>query len=379
MEKRSSIWTLIFGAVAGAAVGVGCAEALREPPDAGLPAPADSGDDDHEADGVWAGAVDTEHFEGETFTHIWGTDDELWILGTPVSAPADAGPIGPGLECGPERFHGATNIVRRRRAETWERLEVPTDVELLSLHGSSASDVWAVGPDATVLQFDGESWRTHDVRSARDLALEAEEPCSEVSLHGVFALGPTDVWVVGYIFPSPSGAGLILHFDGQSWARHPIDAPDTLFAVWASSATDVWTVGASGLVYRWNGTRWERNRPDTEHYLTTVFGLSADDVWAAGNTGVAVHFDGAAWTLKTSSEANASRSALTGNAELGLHALHTVFDASSALQRQSVVRWTGSEWQEQSFTIEVDALLGDLWVTPDSQLWGVGRSVIRFR
>lgn len=376
MEKRSSIWALLFGAAAG----LGCAEALREPPDAGVPAPVDSGDG-RKDDGAWAGALESERFDGEAFTHIWGTEDELWILGGPVTPETEPGPIplGPGLECGPDRFHGATNIIRRRQAASWELLDVPTDVQLLSLHGSDPDDVWAVGPDATVLQFDGESWRTHDVRSARELALEASEPCSEVSLHGVFALGPTDVWVVGYIFPSPSGAGLILHFDGQSWARHPIDAPDTLFAVWASSATDVWTVGASGLVYRYDGTRWERNRPGTEHYLTSVFGISADDVWAAGNTGVAMNFDGAAWTLRAGSEPSSSRSALTGNSELGLHALSGTFDASGALQRQSVVRWTGSDWQEESFTIEADALLNDLWATPDSQLWGVGRSVVRFR
>jgi hypothetical protein len=377
MEKRSSIWVPLL---CSAAAGVGCAEALREPPDAGVPVPVDSGGS-HEGDGAWAGALENQRFDGEAFTHLWGTDDELWILGGPVSAETDAGPIpvGPGLECGPDRFHGATNIIRRRTTDSWEREDVPTDVQLLSLHGSGPRDVWAVGPDATVLQFGGQAWRAHDVRNARDLALEASEPCQEVSLHGVFALGPTDVWVVGYIFPSRSGAGLILHFDGQSWARHPIDAPDTLFAVWASSATDVWTVGASGLVYHWNGTRWERDHPGTEQYLTSVFGLAADDVWAAGNTGVAVQFDGSAWTLRAGSEPNASRSALTGTAELGLHALSTTFDARGSLQRQSVVRWTGADWQEQSFTLDAGALLGDLWATPDGQLWGVGQSVVRFR
>ncbi|MBX3210449.1 MAG: hypothetical protein KF850_00290 [Labilithrix sp.] len=49
-------------------------------------------------------------------------------------------------------------LVHRLPGRVFAREEVPTSVAIHAVHGTSASDVWAVGADATAMHFDGETW-----------------------------------------------------------------------------------------------------------------------------------------------------------------------------------------------------------------------------
>lgn len=325
------------------------------------------------------GAISVDRIEGEVFRQIWGTSDQLWILGGPRSPEPVAVESAVGIQpCPSPNRLPVDNILRRSALDGWEAIQVPESAALTSLHGSDGN-VWMVGLDGSALSFDGATWTDHDVRAASGLEFqEAREPCAEISLHSVFARAPDDVWAVGYIFPSALGPGLILHFDGAAWRRDAIDAPDGLFDIWASSASDAWAVGSSGLVFHFDGERWQRKDGKTPHYLFSVLGTAAGDVWATGNTAVTTRFDGNEWALVEAGKSDASRRALAGNARDGLWALESTSDPSGE-PRQSLVHWDGAAWREATSSAREAAGMGDVWLTPDGQLWGAGEAIVRFR
>lgn len=324
-------------------------------------------------------ALSEESFPGERFYQVWGTDEELWLLGSLVPPPvaAPTAPAGP-LNCGPDRFRADT-LLRRRTTAGFELMPSPATTSLTAIHGTSGDNVWLVGLAGAVFQFDGAVWHEHDIRGAEGLAF-SEEPCWELSLHSVFALSSTDVWVVGYINPHQLGGGLILHYDGVGWKRHLDDIPDSLFDVSATSPSDVWAVGSSGLLYHFDGSSWQRVNGATDQYLFSVHGVAADEVWAVGNGSVATRFDGSTWTLVTPNIGYSESHSLAGTPGQGIFALNVSSDAPDGSNwRQDVQRFDGSGWQQLSHTTERKDALEDLFMTPSGQLWGVGARVIRFR
>lgn len=325
--------------------------------------------------------VAEESFPGETFSRVWGTDDELWLLGAPVPPPVEApsmpGPIPPLANCAPNRYDAKT-LLRRKRAGAFELMQSPASTSLTGLHGSDPQNVWLVGLSGAVFQFDGVSWREHDIRSAEGLDF-IDEPCWEISLSSVFAIGPNDVWVVGYIYPSPGGGGLILHYDGVQWKRYLHDVPDGLFDIWAASVTDAWAAGSSGLLYHYDGNTWQRVRSATEQYLYTLHGFAANDVWGAGNGAVVMRFDGAGWSEVSPFVGYAEKTTLTGTPAQGVWALSHTSSPEGKAWRQEVQHWDGANWQATAYSTERDDELADLFMTPGGQLWGVGSRVIRFR
>jgi hypothetical protein len=180
------------------------------------PVPADAGNGSTDAgsgstEDTWEGAVSKVVFEGEVFSNIWAADGALWAAGfrlPSTTSDPDAPQPGPALQC-PQNWTVET-VVRRRSGDTWDLVEQPAKTGLNGMHGSSADDVWLVGFDGTVVQLTGSAWREHDVRTTDNLQFAEEtELCSELSLYSVFARTPNDVWVVGRIFPSGLGPGLV--------------------------------------------------------------------------------------------------------------------------------------------------------------------------
>jgi hypothetical protein len=317
--------------------------------------------------------------DGEAFSQIWGSSDDLWVVGGPVlpSGVQSAEQVPAIQYCGPGRWD-ARVVVRRNTGDGWRDMHVPATTSLTSLHGSDASNVWAVGLDGAAVQFDGNGWVEHDVRKAAGLELDGDAQCSELSLHSVFALGANDVWAVGFISPSVLGPGLILHYDGATWTRQPTGAGDGFFGVWAESESDAWAVGSSGLSYHFDGTSWKPADAKTSQYLYSVWGTSAGDVWATGNLAVTTRFNGNEWAvLQPERDYEATRS-LTGSAATGLWAL-TTRNTTKGWSSQALLHWADGSWQERASFTEANDALGDLWVTPEGEVWGVGRNIVQFR
>jgi hypothetical protein len=78
-------------------------------------------------------------------------------------------------------------------------------------------------------------------------------------------------------------------------------------AVWGTSSTSVWAVGAGGSIVHWDGKGWTNYASNNAGDLLGIFGTSKDDVWAVGakfvpsmppgrQAGAALHWDGHSWT-----------------------------------------------------------------------------------
>src|SRR6266568_3759982 len=118
-------------------------------------------------------------------------------------------------------------------------------------------------------------------------------------LSGVAAVSATDAWAVGTSGSQMShGQTLIEHWDGAHWqivkSPNPGSIYNSLYAVTAVSATNVWAVGyyvnttgvTQTLTEHWNGTSWsvvKSPSPGSGDDLRGVAAVSAHDVWAVGS------------------------------------------------------------------------------------------------
>jgi hypothetical protein len=118
-----------------------------------------------------------------------------------------------------------------RAAPAWQLVAPHLDGALLSVWGTSARDVWAVGSDsrdglgATVLHFDGASWERLETGQAGDLWWAFG-----------FAAGPLYLGGTG---------GTILRFDDGEFTRMNTPGTGTVFGIWGATADDLWAVGGA--------------------------------------------------------------------------------------------------------------------------------------
>ena len=119
-------------------------------------------------------------------------------------------------------------------------MDTQSSVTLLSVWGSSAADVWAVGKLGTIRR----------ITPGDDRWQKIESPTVE-TLNSVWGSGPRDVWAVG-------DAGTILHYDGRRFERAtaqlPLGKKPALRGVWGSGPDDVWIVG-DGVALHYTGAK----------------------------------------------------------------------------------------------------------------------------
>jgi hypothetical protein len=195
---------------------------------------------------------------------------------------------------------------------------------LVATSAVSPNDVWAVGNTfsptvgvydrALVEHWDGTSWTivpTYNPTSFNE------------DLTGVVAVSTNDVWVVGIYTSDASGSSVTAyaqHWNGTIWNAGYNFSPSSfsfLFAVTATSSTDVWAVGAyvSGstvftMIEHWNGSAWSLiGSPSPSTFDNELFGVSAwspTDIWAVGEQtsangqpfqSLAEHWNGTSWSL----------------------------------------------------------------------------------
>jgi hypothetical protein len=175
---------------------------------------------------------------------------------------------------------------------------------LNSVASLGTDNVWAVGraeysdftTNTLVEHWNGQKWTLVPAAAASGSALT-----------GVTALSASDIWAVGS--GGTSGAAdlstLVEHWNGSSWTIVP--SPNTnvlnfLRGVSASSANDVWAVGNSiknpydgvsksrTLIEHWDGSTWTVVPSPTigagNNSLAAVAARSAHDVWAVGSSEV---------------------------------------------------------------------------------------------
>jgi hypothetical protein len=163
---------------------------------------------------------------------------------------------------------------------TWSSMDSVSSYDLLACFGFSGTNVWAVGLQGTIVQYDGTRW-------IKRLAPTASPTTNH--LYGVWGLDPADLWVVGQL-------GTILHYDGTDWLAHTSGTVYDLAAVWGASATDVWAVGANGTALHYDGVSWSPVATGITDTLRSISGTATNDIWAVGDNEALLHWNGLVWT-----------------------------------------------------------------------------------
>jgi hypothetical protein len=171
----------------------------------------------------------------------------------------------------------------------WQLAASGEPAALLSVWGTSASNVWVAGGRGelmggpTILHLDGTTWSRVDSGQ-----------------HGL------DLWWVfgfdgGDVFFTGSG-GAILRYRNAAFERMTTPRSGIIFGLWGAAPDDLWAVGAGedghGIVWRYDGSTWHDADmpPALPSLVLKVHGQRTDDVWISCAGGVALHWDGAALT-----------------------------------------------------------------------------------
>jgi hypothetical protein len=168
---------------------------------------------------------------------------------------------------------GGSGTVAHHDGTRWSVLPSITTRDLLSVRGTSDSDVWA-GGEGGAFHFDGIGWSI---------------PASTAGqLFSVWAAKFSDTWGVNRY-------GEIEHFDGTRWTTsYAVEL--YLFDIWGTSSSDVWAVGERGTIVHFDGTKWSQFASGTRRELMSIWGTSSSDVWAVGSRNTILHYDGARWS-----------------------------------------------------------------------------------
>ena len=285
----------------------------------------------------------------------------------------------------------------------WTRMESGTAFFLLSVWGSSPTDVFVTGEPggaftSTIFHYDGQAWGEQFVQDG-------------VTLNGVWGTSATDVFAVG---PDPLGAfgydGAILHYNGTSWSPMTTiglgSGEVALYSVWGSSPTDVYAVGEdfrgipNALVAHFNGSDWSRV-PLSEiafRALFDVHGTSAQDVWAVGFVdlgfnlrgsaaqlslraratkgarqiedaqGIILHYDGTGWTEFRTPEEDLAFNGVWSAAP------NDVFAVGERGETAVVYHFDGTAWA--LMTVPPVRQLLDVWGTSGTDVYAVGDQTI---
>ena len=262
--------------------------------------------------------------------------DDVWAVGSYMPNP-DVGP--------PMLFQ---TLIEHWDGTSWSIVPSPnlgiSSNQLNGVTAVSANDVWAVGSggnETLVEHWNGTSWSI----------VPSPITLTQAVLNGVTAVSAIDVWAVGYINSNTAEEGdqsdtLIEHWNGANWSMMP--SPDkvpssvgyiafnTLNAVSAVSADDIWAVGYSEdtspkmVAEHWNGTSWSivhspsigssSSTRATDVGFRSVVAISANDVWAvgygdSGNGNIVTlieHWNGKAWNIAPSPDGHYGQNVLYG-------------------------------------------------------------------
>jgi hypothetical protein len=246
---------------------------------------------------VGAGAYRTvtEHWNGSTWTVVpspnQGTDHNVLSGVTTVSA-SNVWAVGY-YEVGTIR----QTLVEHWDGSTWTIVPSPNQgtysSSLTAIAAISANDVWAVGNFVVqgafrtlVEHWDGSTWT---------IVPSPNQGTYSSSLAAIAAISANDVWAVG----DGSSKTLVEHWNGSTWTIVPSPnqglGNNYLRGVTAVSANDLWAVGQSynwsagayqTLVEHWDGSTWtivpSPNQGTEVDSLYAVAAVSASEVWAVG-------------------------------------------------------------------------------------------------
>ncbi len=113
-------------------------------------------------------------------------------------------------------------------------------------------------------------------------------PTAGLDINDVFGFATGDVWAVG-------DAGLVLHFDGNTWIRLDFGTSENLQAVGGPQSDDIWTVGDNGTVIRrLAGLTMDMQAPSTADLLN-LEAQNSGNISVVGRDTTFLVWSGGAW------------------------------------------------------------------------------------
>jgi hypothetical protein len=196
---------------------------------------------------------------------------------------------------------GDQTLAEHWNGATWKVVATPspgtTQSVLDSVRAVSASSIWAVGfyfngsVDKTlILHWNGHAWNH----------VTSPSPGSGNALTSVGASSASNAWAVGSVF-NGSNRTLILRWNGHKWAQVSSPNPggaqrrDILDSVTAISGSNAWAAGSFDdgdsaseqvLLLHWNGSSWKPvtgPKVGAANELFAVGASSASNIWAVGD------------------------------------------------------------------------------------------------
>jgi hypothetical protein len=295
--------------------------------------------------------------------------------------------------------------VEHSEATDWRVIHEELDGALLSVWGTSANDVWAVGGDSgdgtgpLVLHYDGSEWQR--LLTGQDAG--------------------TLWWVFGFeqgpLYMGGSG-GIILRYEDEQFTLLDTPNSDTVFGIWGASANDVWAVGGAsesggGFAWRLQGDDTWQPEPSVPSTVTQnaaiwkIYGTSPSDAWLVGSNGVSLHWDGqrlsagdtgvgsSLFTVHATAERYVAVGGLASGIvveyegrptmgewtdvtpdplPVGLSGVSLSGDAGGFAVGSlgTVYRRTDQGWREEDTGLSLDANLHSVWIDSDGGVWAVG-------
>jgi hypothetical protein len=138
---------------------------------------------------------------------------------------------------------------------------------LSAIWGFASDNVWAVGPEGDIVNWNGSSW-----------VAWASTTGPAYGLTAIWGASPDDIWAMG--------PQTVSHFNGTVWAQIPGASVSPLGmgspAIFGRSSSEVWIAEGNELA-EWNGNGFVTTSMPV--YLDAIWGTSAAGLWGVGEYG----------------------------------------------------------------------------------------------
>ena len=261
-------------------------------------------------DGVWSAIAIP---AGGALNDVWGSaPDDVWAVGDGTMLHFDGDswtrrdPAPPGVGGYAVWGASATDVwvaagdVWRWRDGAWTRAAWLPEGSYRSVWGRSSDEVWVVRScrdegEPSVVFWDGDTW-TVEVTSpspagwfeidrvvgspggrvfglSRPSGWVTERvggswkvvwPGSTQAAEAIAGTGPDDIWFASGYFAFHKGV--------SSWRAYRLPVSDTLVAIWAAAADDVWAAGRDNTLVHWDGSGWTATVVEDVAFFRDVWG-----------------------------------------------------------------------------------------------------------